>query len=412
MASKNLPTSLTGGESGHPGLHNDSHEVVNLFDYDAWAGAADGHYAIDVVGGLITPGADQDSAAGGGAEMGIRYVDATGGSDSNDGFTAATAKATIQGAINSMSGGRVLVRNQTHLISSTIADNGKNIIIQGQSPQGTLLQIESASIGPTIHLTGRGSGVQDLRIAPNPSIIAQSGYGGILLQAKNTWIDNVHFWNIARDLTTGLQVENPDAPYCVKVMAPDTTEATYPTHTSTQLSDWVKIRNCYFFQSYRGIVMLIGTNVDITNCNGDIDRGAWLYAERGAPLLNTWGTVMGCHFVGNPDDHATGTRDEGYTVYLRSADTPTFMGMKFIGVRHESFGSGPAHVFCDTTDNQWHGCSAGGTGGNLAVIEFGPDGNDPDNIVMPFFRSSSVPNNYINASAVTAIATTTGLPST
>lgn len=412
MASKNLATDLTGGESGHPGLHNDIHEVVNEFDYDALVAAANGQ-VVKKVGGIWTAGTDNDSAAGGGAEIGLRYVDPQQPDNTGDGFTQATAKRDIQAAVDSLTskGKVILAAHADHVPGSTITDDGKNIEIEGLGKFATEV-IVNTPYGPIFQFTGRGSGIRHMRL--RASDLTHANIGGALLQEKNCFVTDCTLWNIGANNTTPYEVEDSDAPYGVKYMSPATTEATYPdTGGSTVISDWVVIDNNYFFHTYRGICGLIGSNAIITRNQGRMaDRGAGMYFQRGPALVEASAHVADNFIVGNSDDHPAGTRDSGYMVYIEkeAAGNPDIGWVRFVNTETESFGNGPAHYFADLTHCYWVGCVAGGTGGQQAVIEFGSVGNDGSSLVEPFTLGGNTPNSYVNASAVRFVATQIGPP--
>ncbi len=405
MASKNLPTNLTGGETGHPALHNDIHEVVNEFDYDAIAGAANGQ-VIKRSGGIWTAGTDNDSAAGGGAEIGRRFVDPQQSDNTGDGHTPATAKRDIQAAINSLpaGGGQViLAAHANHNVGSSVEDNGKPVDITGLHKTATEV-FATASFGPVFHLTGDSSGVRNMHIRTNDG--NRIGSGAVLLQEKHQYAEHLYIRGFGQSVNSPFEAEDPDAPYGIKSMSPSTTEATYPSFSDTKLADWLYINDIDFFEVYRGIVMLAGCNGQIFNLRRRAAHRGALYFERGGSLLNTSFEVGQSHIVSDTSDHPSGTRDSGYLVYMRHISTQVFMWMRFSGMRTESFNAnGPAHYFCDVASVSWDSWTAHGSGGQQRLIDFGTDGNSDRNVVAPPNTTPALWNTYQNASNVRFLST-------
>ena len=132
---------------------------------------------------LLGLGLPQPAAAA--ACTAVCYVDGTIGNDANDGDTAATAKKTIQAAVNQVTaGGQVIVAAGTYAQDVSV---GKALTLTGAGPATTIIDpvnyVGISADNVTFEDIAISSGAHGARLSKSGSPLA------------NTTFDNVHFKN-------------------------------------------------------------------------------------------------------------------------------------------------------------------------------------------------------------------------
>ena len=125
----------------------------------------------------------------------VCYVDGTTGNDANDGDTAATAKKTIQAAVNQVSpGGQVIVAAGTYVQDVSVT---KALTLTGAGPATTIIDpvnyVGITADNVTFEDIALSSGTHGVRLSKSGSPLA------------NTTFDNVHFKN---NTSRGIDIVN------------------------------------------------------------------------------------------------------------------------------------------------------------------------------------------------------------
>ena len=244
MPSKNLPTGLIGGESGHPDLHNDIHDIVNRFDdvvasdedvwvYDSGTGlwvptSLDGLYAsLGHTHGSTGPQVDWDQV----------YVDPDNGSDANTGLTEHEPVATIDEAA-SRNPKAIFLAPTTHTIQSAPITFDE-------------------SVGPAI-------------IGYKPTTFWQNGTNG------TAWVTSVSnaeaLFKFARPLATGNMYG-----FHVEGVGFDATKITGDAAIYGINTNFGRVSNCRIYHSGGGAnVYLVSIEADGGEAGGDDASWGWI----------------------------------------------------------------------------------------------------------------------------------------
>jgi hypothetical protein len=341
-------------------------------------------------------------AAGGGGGAtgiaGIQFVRATGGSDSNDGLTIGTAKATIAAAVAALptagtaNGGWVVVLPGVHTVNAPISITQSGVYIVGWGDNRACRVQVGSGVG-----TGRAAfefdgdygtgGVRNLKLI---STSTSTHHMGVLVeQAQAITISDCVFQNFGFSLSPATNADMVTGPCAIQIRG-----------IGTENSDWHKIINTHIFQCYRGLVMPGGGS----NCKAiggewyDCLReaaymrrafAAWNGQSSGIASARCWFTDI--YMVGEYGQNAN------YLVRIEadSAVASKAVGCRFTDCETEIVNNAGAnwghHMFIDgestiINGHDFTGGQANGTPDPPHAIRFGPQGKN--NRVGPYTASA------------------------
>ena len=297
----------------------------------------------------------------------VCYVDAATGSDANDGDTAATAKKTIQAAVNQVTaGGQVYVLDG--LYPETVTVN-KAVTITGNGPANTT--VDPAS-GNGFGITASNVTIEDLKITDAAQGARLSG------TISGITFDNVHFVN---NTSRGIEMQTPTTDLITNVQVLnslfDNNSLGMNMSTSTRV-DGILIENTTFQNhANSGFQQNNGNNVgwvknltvrDSTfNNNGTTSGSAGVYAEEFSNVLIEDSTFTGNRYGVNLFDYYNLAASTTTNVVIRNN---TFTDHKASTIALRSITSDPsAQLFLidNNTINQNVGVLAGATQAHIAV---------------------------------------------
>ena len=288
----------------------------------------------------------------GDARAGIQYV-ADWGSDSNDGFTWDTAKASVSAALADIPaspswperGGQIIIGNGVFEIDQV--EVNKTVRITGLSQRATWL-VPQGTYG--FKVTASLVTIENLQLSNEAGYDAFEGRAIWIDNDFNCHLDNLWIHDIGDDAYAGGSGYSV-APCAIYVEG------------NTNFSDWHKMNRLKIANVYRGIVWAGSSNGVISDSDLNADNES-LYVVRRTTAESTPGCevqLSNCWF--------TGGASAGYQVYLEvdSGAGNDTMCTHFSNCFFERNTTGH-HIFCGGDRNSWVGCRwIGGQSGARAI---------------------------------------------
>lgn len=402
------------GVAGHVADHNAIHSWLNAQGYDEGHDLLADH--IGFPGGTANfLRADGTFASPGGAAgspgfntaMGHQYVRASGGSDSNDGASPSTAKATIQAAHNALptNGGTIWLSEGTHLITSQIEISKRGVALIGTGRTASRLKCGTANIH-MVHWTGADGFCSNFVVTDG----SDGSFGQPLVARglSGIWLDNaqemvmlsVRFDNFGMGAATGLSF--------------DAGPAALRIETQTGFGDWMGFFQLIFRSCYRSISGTSGNNGRFVDCAMYGSGEERVYIEKRTATGGAGATFhfLGCHFAGSGSANRWSVRLEHGT----GSTAPHRLGTTFTGCIFElsaaTTGIGGAYVNGTEVSFDHTMCTTGAkptvrTGPDAGECKFGhwigptprlesPVGNNNLRSWVPTDHSGTVASGAIN----------------
>jgi hypothetical protein len=250
----------TAGETGHVNDHNLLHAWLNSpLGFNEGQDILTGHVGFPGGSSLFLR-ADGSWASPGGAAgspgfttaFGHQYVRASGGSDTNDGASPATAKATINAAHTALptNGGTIFLSEGAHLISSTQTISKRGVKLIGAGKTATRLKANAAGL-VGLRWTGSDGYAANFVITDGTNGDWGTSFGwyhtGIWMDGGGqTRLDNIRFDGIGKNQARGLNWANGPAGLRIS------------EDTGVGFGDWCLYSDLFFRDCYRSIAISSG----------------------------------------------------------------------------------------------------------------------------------------------------------
>jgi len=332
---------------------------------------------------------------------GVQYVVDSGGSDSFDGLTWGTAKATIQAAVDALpttpsgaDGGVVLLSQGIHTPAAPVVIAKAGVYVVGAAGNRASRISVGAGVG-----TGRAAlewkgnfgsgGAKNLKLI---STSTSTHHMGILVeQCEALTFDDVWFQSFGNGLSPATNANMVTGPCAMQIRGISSTN-----------SDWHQMFGMHMFNCYRGLVLPGGgTNSKwIGGVCRDVLREGF-YARKQTATAGGWtgsGTINSARsWVTDVYFKASFAQNANYLIRMEvdaSASSPR-IGCRFTDCETEIVNSGGAqwghHIYCDaeSVDFKGHdftGGQADGVPNAPHAIFFGPQGSN--NSVGPYTVSA------------------------